>query len=151
MPDDSDPSELDDLLTQAREASPQTRIERRDPIASFGEAAVDAMADWIGDPRLAAFAIRVLERLGRLPTARAAVIDVLRSVDRAALSEPLVRDVDASLLALGASSGGRHPAKRRPAGPVGRPGIPGRGYWVMRTSQWERPFVWAEAKRGRLR
>ena len=35
--------------------------------------------------------------------------------------------------------------------PVGRRGRPGRGYWVMRTSPWERPFVWSEAAAGRLR
>ena len=33
----------------------------------------------------------------------------------------------------------------------GSPGQPGRGYWVMRTSPWERPFLWAEAQAGRLR
>jgi hypothetical protein len=29
--------------------------------------------------------------------------------------------------------------------------VPGRGYWVMRTSPWERPYIWAESQRGRLR
>ena len=31
------------------------------------------------------------------------------------------------------------------------PGLPGRNYWVMRTSPWERSFLWAEAMAGRLR
>jgi len=34
---------------------------------------------------------------------------------------------------------------------VGTPGVDGRGYWVMRTSPAERPYIWAEAQRGRLR
>ena len=39
----------------------------------------------------------------------------------------------------------------RASKPVAAPGVPGRGYWVMRTSPLERPYIWAEARAGRLR
>lgn len=148
-------SELDDLLTEAREADPGDRIILRDPIAAHGELAIDAMTDWLGDPRLAAFAIRVLERIGRKAEERPTVVDVLVAVDRTELSPLLIGDLDRTLAALGI------PAikQARQAGPPGgglrrapgMPGVPGRGYWVMRTSPWERPYIWSEATSGRLR
>jgi hypothetical protein len=142
---------LAELLAKAREASPSTRIELRDPVAQFGEAAVDAMAEWLGDPRLAAFAVRVLERIGRDAAARAAVVDVLRSVDPTTLTEHLVRDIQTSLAALGAAQPRSRGGEHRDGGLRGHAGRVGVGYWVMRTSQWERPFIWAEAQAGRLR
>lgn len=148
-------SELDELLGQAREADPGERINLRDPIAAHGEAAIEAMTDWLGDHRLAAFAIRVLERIGLQPAARSAVTDVLATVDRTELPPHLVGDLERALASLGSptiqdgrrrsSSGGG--ASR----PPGVAGVPGRGYWVMRTSPWERPYIWAEAQAGRLR
>ena len=147
---------LDALLAQARDADPGNRINLRDPIAAHGELAIDAMTDWLGDTRLAAFAIRVLERIGRSDVNRAAVIDVFRAVDRIELPPHLVRDLDEALRGLGAAS--TRPTRARAArgqsqspGPRGQLGVEGRGYWVMRTSPWERPFIWAEAERGRLR
>lgn len=147
-------SELDDLLTQAREADPGDRITLRDPIAAHGEVAIEAMVDWLGDPRLAAFAIRVLERIGREPEQRSAVIAALGAVDRTELPQHLVGDLDSALAALGYSmSQGRRSSRRggTTSRSPGRPGVLGRGYWVMRTSPWERPFIWAEAQAGRLR
>ena len=147
---------LDELLTLAAEADPGTRIDLRDPIAAHGALAADAMTDWLGDPRLAAFAIRVLGRIGSDPAERGAVIETLSSVDRSELLEHLVRDLDSTLAALGYPARRGAPARRSsrggpPARPPGLPGEPGRGYWVMRTSPWERPYIWAEARRGRLR
>ena len=144
---------LDGLLTRAREADPGNRIELRDPIAAYGEIAIDAMTDWLGDPRLAAFAIRVLERIGREQANRGAVIEVLAAVDREELTPALAGDVDQALTVLGRPTRTARPSRPRQGAerPIGRPGMPGRGYWVMRTSQWERPFIWAEAQRGRLR
>ena len=148
-------SDLDELLTQAREADPADRINLRDPIAAFGESAVDSMVDWLGDPRLAAFAIRVLERIGREPNERSAVITILRAVDRSDLPSHLTRDLDSALESLGASTIVRRTAAHSGFGRIdtspGSPGVSGRGYWVMRTSPWERPFLWAEARAGRLR
>jgi hypothetical protein len=148
-------SQLDDLLAQAREADRADRINLRDPIAAVGESAIEPMTDWLGDPQLAAFAIRVLERIGREPTERSAVIAVLRAVDRTELPPHLIGDLDTSLMALGGSTIQTR-RERSPSGggtmrPPGMPGVPGRGYWVMRTSPWERPYIWAEAQAGRLR
>lgn len=144
---------LDSLLARAREAHPSDRIELRDPIAAQGETAIDAMTDWLGDPRLAAFAIRVLERIGREAFSRDAVVGVLVAVNREELPAPLVGDIDQALTALGRPRTATRSTPRRPASerPIGRPGVAGRGYWVMRTSPWERPYIWAEAQRGRLR
>jgi hypothetical protein len=142
---------LDDLLAQAREAPPETRIELRDQIAAHGENAIEAMTDWLGDERLAAFAIRVLERIGREPANRDAVQAVLAAVDRDELPPHLTGDIEQALKSVG----GPKSALRRRTTPTGRsvgsPGLAGRGYWVMRTSPWERPYIWAEAQRGRLR
>lgn len=148
-------SELDKLLTRARDAEPADRIALRDRIAAHGEAAIDAMSDWLGDRRLAAFAIRVLERIGRQAEGRAAAVAALTAIDQSELPAHLVDDLDRSLTALGSPPGsaGRKTAHRgsRATRSPGRPGVSGRGYWVMRTSPWERPFIWAEAQGGRLR
>ena len=69
--------DLEALLERARTAEPGDRILLRDPIAAFGEAAIDPMADWLGDVRLAAFAIRTLDQIARDPALRPAVIAVL--------------------------------------------------------------------------
>ena len=76
------PTGLDALLAQAQTAAPMDRIDLRDPIAAYGEQAIDAMTDWLGDPRLAAFAIRVLERIAREPANREAVVATLAAVDQ---------------------------------------------------------------------
>jgi hypothetical protein len=76
------------------------------------------------------------------------------SVDRTELPPHIVGDLDAELAALGAVPARWAGGQRRAAlsaAPPGMPGRPGRGYWVMRTSPWERPFLWAEAQAGRLR
>ncbi len=148
------PTGLDALLAQAQTAAPMDRIELRDPIAAYGELAIDAMTDWLGDPRLAAFAIRVLERIAREPANREAVVATLAAVDQEQLAPGLADDIRTVLINMGADIKGgaqsRHHATL--AGRVaGLPGEPGRGYWVMRTSPWERPFIWSEASRGRLR
>ncbi len=115
-------SQLDDLLAQAREADRAERINLRDPIAAVGESAIEPMADWLGDPELAAFAIRVLERIGREPTERSAVIAVLRAVDRTEIPPHLIGDLDRSLMALGGSTiqTRRERASRATAGDVER-------------------------------
>ena len=155
-----DLADLDAALDAARDADPGTRIELRDAIAAHGEDAIDAMTDWLGDPRLAAFALRVLARISRDEASREAVVAHLRAVDRDELDPPVIRDLDATLASLGATrgrpaarstgsgTGGRTAAQART---VGLPGAAGRKYWVMRTSPWQRSFIWAEAQRGCLR
>jgi hypothetical protein len=150
-----DAAALDALLAEARDAGPLDRIALRDPIAAQGELAIEAMTDWLGEPRLAAFAVRVLERIGRDPEHRAAVAATLASVDREQQPEPMVRDLDAALAALGVTVARRAPARPPTAGPSRRPmslpGAAGRGYWVMRTSPGRRDLIWSEAVAGRLR
>jgi hypothetical protein len=144
-------SELDQLLASAGDADPSERIQFRDPIAAHGEDAIEAMTDWLGDQRLAAFAIRVLEVIGRDPHLRRSVAEVLHAIDREELPAHLGRDVDAALAVLspprplGRTIGG---GSRRP---VASPGVDGRGYWVMRTSADDHAYIWAEAQQGRLR
>ncbi len=148
-------SELDGFLAQARDADPGDRINFRDQIAAHGEGAIDAMIDWLGDHRLAAFAIRVFERIGQQAPNRTAIVDTLAAVDRIELPPHLIGDLDRALASLGA---GATPVRRRnpstgassPTRPSGIPGVQGRGYWVMRTSPWERPYLWSEAQNGRL-
>lgn len=148
------PYSLDALLAAARDASPSDRIELRDSIAAHGEDAIEAMTEWLGEPRLAAFAIRVLERIGRRPATKRAVLEVLAAVDREEFAANIVADVDRVFTDLGgrpASVRSRGSGSRASSRPAGTLGVTGRGYWVMRTSQWERPYIWAEAQIGRLR
>src|SRR5688500_9331836 len=107
---------LDDLLAQAREAPPETRIEIRDQIVAHGENAIEAMTDWLGDDRLAAFAIRVLERIGHEPANRDAVQAVLSAVDRDELPPHLAGDIDQALKSVG----GPKAAPRGRGKPTGR-------------------------------
>jgi len=117
-------TDLDALLMKAREADPGDRIDLRDEIAAHGEAAIEAMNDWLGDPRLAAFAIRVLERAGQSPTHRPAVLEVLDAIDRDELPPHLQSDLNRALGSLGVAvplptaggRGRRQSPARRPIG-----------------------------------
>jgi hypothetical protein len=150
-------TDLDALLARAREADPGDRIDLRDEVAAHGDAAIEAMNDWLADPRLAAFAIRVLERVGQTPVHRPAVLEVLAAIDRDELPPHLESDLDRALGSLGIAvrsrpiAGGRGRRQSAARRPIGIAGVAGRGYWVMRTSPWERAYVWAEAEDGRLR
>jgi hypothetical protein len=148
--------ELERLLDEARESSPDVRLPTyRDAIAAHGAKAIEPLLNWIDQPVLAAFAIRSLERIATLasPT-KAHVIQALRSVDRTAIEGFIARDLEASLRRLGVDpdrSPRRHAGKPNRERPVESPGVEGRGYWAMRTSPWERTYIWAEARAGRLR
>jgi len=145
---------LDSLLTAARDAGPLDRIDLRDRIAAHGDLAIEAMTDWLGEPKLAAFAVRVLERIGQDPEHRGAVVATLGSVDREHQAQPLLRDLDSALLTLGVPVR-RTPVKAPKPGPARRPAeiktVASRGYWVMRTSPARRAIIWKEALAGRLR
>lgn len=147
--------ELELLLDEARESTADVRLPTyRDRVAGYGTEAIEPLATWIAEPVLAAFAIRSLERIATLvPLAKAEVIQTLRSVDRTALIEHHARDLDASLRRLGVDPRRPPPRLRTPpkARPLESPGVEGRRYWAMRTSPWERPYIWAEAQAGRLR
>jgi hypothetical protein len=85
--------DLHRLLEAAAAADPLDRIGYRDRIAAFGPAAIEAVAPWLEDPRLGAFAVRVITVVADAGDAAHAA-DVLRSA-RARIDDPaVIRDVD---------------------------------------------------------
>ena len=103
------------LLADAAAAPPDRRIEWRDPIAAFGRRGIEGVEPWLADGALAAFAIRVIWRVGERGEPAAAV-KVLRAA-RSRLSPHLQADVDWALRALG-------PAVREAAGTPPTAGAP---------------------------
>ena len=105
---------LTDLLETAAGAPRTDRIRYRDPIADFGIEAIARIRDWLTDPELAAFAVRVIARAGALGSASEAAAALSAARPRA--REPIRRDIDWALEQLGA---------RRPAadatGPAASP------------------------------
>lgn len=85
--------ELDDLLTAAREAAREDRIQYRDRLAAFGADVIPPMQAWLVEPEFGAFAVRVLEKVGAHGEVRQAAIDALRSADATEIAEPVARDV----------------------------------------------------------
>jgi hypothetical protein len=55
---------LEALLGAAEIATPGRRIELRDGIAAYGAPAIEGVRPWLQTDRLAAFAVRVIERAG---------------------------------------------------------------------------------------
>jgi hypothetical protein len=111
-------SELDLLLESAAQAEPEDRITYRDRIAARGGAAIPSLREWLGDPRLGAFAVRTLERIASEPTDRSAALEALNSVDLTAVSESVARDITETLSRLT----GRRPASKLAA--KASPGTP---------------------------
>jgi len=83
------------LLARAEGADPAHRIDLRDPIAAHGAAAIEAVVPWLKEPTLAAFAIRVIARVG-LDGEREAAQAALRSARRR-MDERLRADADWAL------------------------------------------------------
>lgn len=52
------------LLKAAGDATPDRQIETRDAIAAHGVQAIEGVRPWLTDDVLAAFAVRVIERVG---------------------------------------------------------------------------------------
>ena len=88
--------ELADAIAGAEAADRLTRIEWRDPIARHGAQAIEAVAPWISDPEMGAFAVRVIEAAAG-QGAKAEAVEALRSVGRLAPSAAVLRDVDDAL------------------------------------------------------
>jgi hypothetical protein len=141
------------LLEAARRDRPIDRISYRDALAAEGMAAVPAMTEWLLDPRLGAFAVRVLTRIGADPAARSAVARALSEAEPEAPSAGIRADIIAALseLHVPRSRGPRAGGIRHEGPLLGLPGVAGRRYWAMRTSDKYRDFIWAEAMMGRLR
>lgn len=99
------------LLKRAEDADPATRIDWRDPIAAHGAAALEALTPWLKVPTLAAFAIRVIARIG-LDGERSAAQATLRQARRR-LDERLRGDVDWALASLRVERPAQPPAVQR--------------------------------------
>jgi hypothetical protein len=146
--------DLERLLEAARTAGPMDRIGYRDSLAAEGPAALPAMTEWLRDPKLGAFAVRVLSRIGLEQSARTSVARALLEAEPEAPSAGIRSDILAALaeMRVPMRSGDAGTRRARHEGPlIGRPGIPGRHYWAMRTSAKYCDFIWAEAVQGRLR
>src|SRR6186997_112084 len=83
----------------AAEAPPTIRIEYRDQIARHGAAGIERVVPWLKDPRMAAFAVRVIARaaeFGAADDARRALQGAIAS-----LAEPARSDARSALEKLG--------------------------------------------------
>lgn len=104
------------LLDEARAASPGQRIEWRDRLAPYGQRAIDGVKPWLVEGALAAFAIRVIWRVGEEGSPEEA-IRVLRAA-RGKLPPYLRDDVDWAIKAL------RAPSHAAPAAATTAPAAP---------------------------
>jgi hypothetical protein len=110
---------LDELLAAAADADGLTRITFRDLIAAFGDAAIVRLEPWLSDPRLAAFAVRTIERAASQPGAALSARAILRRA-RGRGGETTHRDIDEALVRLGRRTPSSPP--RRSRGTVPRVG-----------------------------
>ena len=115
---------LTELIATATAADPADRIQWRDPIAAYGAPAIEAVTPWLKDPTMAAFAIRVIVRIGT-DGERDLAISTLRTARRR-FDTQLRADADWALGALkvvpasGASTVSRTPAARLAPRPASR-------------------------------
>jgi hypothetical protein len=86
--------QLDMLLDEVRHADRATRIELRDTVAGCGSAAIGPMAEWLDDREFAAFAVRVLERVGRIDGQLGPVVRALSEAHAAAPMPAIARDIE---------------------------------------------------------
>ena len=90
--------QLAGLLEKARTADPGERIQWRDQLVPFGTQAIEAIAPWLSDQVLAAFAVRVIVRVGENGEPEAAA-KALRSA-RTRVPDTIRGDVDWALSTL---------------------------------------------------
>ena len=115
---------LTELIATATAADPADRIQWRDPIAAYGAPAIEAVTPWLKDPTMAAFAIRVIVRIGT-DGERDLAISTLRTARRR-FDTQLRADADWALGALkvvpasGPSTVSRTPAARLAPRPASR-------------------------------
>jgi|GEM_PF-1523608 hypothetical protein len=102
---------LDDLLAAAAKADGSNRIEYRDPIAAFDSEAIRRLEPWIGDARLAAFAVLAIKRAGELGALAEAGEALRRAAPKA--QGRTADDVRLALEALGLPTKGARTAKPR--------------------------------------
>lgn len=136
---------LERIVEQARKASPNDLIELRDAIAGHGSEAVEAMAEWLADPVLTRFAVRVMGRVADLGH-RDKAVTALRQAREEATPDQRV-DIDRELARLGDRSSRRASATDPGKRPVDSD-VPG---WMMRTDRNNAEWLWSEVECGRLR
>ena len=100
---------LVELLATAAAADGMTRIEFRDPIAQFGEAAIPRLEPWLTDARLALFAILTIERIAAKPDATGAARAALKRA-RSGCVASASGDVEDALARLGVRGLSRSPS-----------------------------------------
>ena len=96
-------SELDQLLAAAAAANGLTRMDFRNSIAEFGDAAIPRLEPWLCDARLATFAVFTIERIAAEPEHAAAARSSLQRA-RAGCIEAVRGDIDAAMSRLGRSA-----------------------------------------------
>ncbi len=138
-------AELDQLVVQARSATPNELIDLRDPIAAHWRDAIDAMAEWLAAPTLTRFAVRVIGRVADLGE-RDAAVHTLRAAREEAAPDQRA-DIDAEFHRLGLDVR-RIRRMNRTARQPGDPTVPG---WMMRTNRDLAEWLWTEVEAGRLR
>jgi hypothetical protein len=112
-------TELELLLAQASSAPPGRRIELRDPIAAHGVLAIEGVRPWLRDETLAAFAVRVIEKVG-IDGAPEKATEALRAA-RKQVPEAVSADVEWALERLKAASRPAPAPAPAPAAPARRP------------------------------
>lgn len=146
-PSSDETSSLDALLDRALRVGPNERIELRDAIAAHGPEAVSAMGEWLADPLLTRFAVRVVGRVAETVDHDLAV-DTLRIAREEATPDQRA-DIDAELRRLGVADTPRMGRTgRRGAIAMAHSTAPG---WMMRTNRYIAEWVWSEVQAGRLR
>ena len=103
---------LDDAVMGAAEAPPLVRIQYRDSIARHGSAGIDRVTPWLADPKMSAFAVRVVARAADFGAAEEA-----RMALQAALSVLIGPSLADAWLALEKLGGARPRTPNRPKEP----------------------------------
>jgi len=94
---------LAELLARVRAASRTDRIDFRDDLARHGVEAVEALGEWLADPELCRFAVRVIGRAADLGVHDSAVATLQAAREQ---TTPTQRaDIDAELTRLGETPG----------------------------------------------
>jgi hypothetical protein len=117
-------AELDDLVAAAAKADKQDRISWRNQIAEYGPRAIPTMHQWLTDPHLGAFAVRVLERVAEQPGDRQLVVESLVSVSPTTVSPAVARDMADALERLSVPRGRGSIVGGSRSAPVGWSGYP---------------------------
>lgn len=104
---------LADAMAGAQAAGPGSRIEWRDRLAEHGPAAIDAVFEWLGDAQLGAFAVRVIEAVGRRGH-REEAVQALLTVGSIGASATVRADAQDAIERLVPTKAGRTPRR----GPV---------------------------------